>query len=124
MICRSLPRGWRTAGSPRRQAMRHRPRRRRLRLYVFDDGSTTVRDFLAGLLQAHGLTLPKASLWAAVRLPSTGLSWPTLSARPAFCCGFPGVILASESARRRLLAQLGWPTIVRWLARNKYCLCP
>jgi nucleoside-diphosphate-sugar epimerase len=30
--------------------------------YVFDDGSTTVRDFLAGLLQAHGLTLPEASI--------------------------------------------------------------
>ena len=30
--------------------------------YVFDDGSTTVRDFLAGLLHAHGLTLPDASV--------------------------------------------------------------
>ena len=30
--------------------------------YVFDDGSTTVRGFLAGLLQAHGLTLPEASI--------------------------------------------------------------
>jgi AAA domain len=30
--------------------------------YVFDDGSATVRDFLAGLLQAHGLTLPEASI--------------------------------------------------------------
>jgi len=30
--------------------------------YVFDDGSTTVRDFLAGLLQAHGLALPEASI--------------------------------------------------------------
>jgi len=30
--------------------------------YVFDDGSTTVRDFLAGLLQAHSLTLPEASI--------------------------------------------------------------
>ena len=30
--------------------------------YVFDDGSTTVRDFLAGLLQAHGLTLPEATI--------------------------------------------------------------
>jgi nucleoside-diphosphate-sugar epimerase len=30
--------------------------------YVFDDGSTTVRDFLAGLLQAHGLTLPEAPI--------------------------------------------------------------
>ena len=30
--------------------------------YVFDDGSITVRDFLAGLLQAHGLTLPEASI--------------------------------------------------------------
>ena len=30
--------------------------------YVFDDGSTTVRDFLAGLLQAYGLTLPEASI--------------------------------------------------------------
>jgi nucleoside-diphosphate-sugar epimerase len=30
--------------------------------YVFDDGSTTVRDFLAGLLQAHGLTPPEASI--------------------------------------------------------------
>ncbi len=30
--------------------------------YVFDDGSTTARDFLAGLLQAHGLTLPEASI--------------------------------------------------------------
>jgi nucleoside-diphosphate-sugar epimerase len=30
--------------------------------YVFDDGSTTVRDFLAGLLQAHGLPLPEASI--------------------------------------------------------------
>ena len=30
--------------------------------YVFDDGSTSVRDFLAGLLQAHGLTLPEASV--------------------------------------------------------------
>jgi nucleoside-diphosphate-sugar epimerase len=30
--------------------------------YVFDDGSTTVRDFLAGLLQPHGLTLPEASI--------------------------------------------------------------
>jgi nucleoside-diphosphate-sugar epimerase len=28
--------------------------------YVFDDGSATVRDFLAGLLQAHGLILPEA----------------------------------------------------------------
>ncbi len=30
--------------------------------YVFDDGDTTVRDFLAALLQAHGLTLPEASI--------------------------------------------------------------
>jgi nucleoside-diphosphate-sugar epimerase len=30
--------------------------------YVFDDGSTTVRDFLAGLLQARGLALPEASV--------------------------------------------------------------
>ncbi len=30
--------------------------------YVFDDGSTTIRDFLAGLLQAHGLTLPEATI--------------------------------------------------------------
>ena len=30
--------------------------------YVFDDGSTTIRDFLTGLLQAHGLTLPEATI--------------------------------------------------------------
>ena len=30
--------------------------------YVFDDGSTTTRDFLTGLLQAHGLTLPEATI--------------------------------------------------------------
>ena len=30
--------------------------------YVFDDGSTTIRDFLTGLLQAHGLTLPQATI--------------------------------------------------------------
>lgn len=30
--------------------------------YVFDDGSTTIRDFLAGLVEAHGLTLPEASI--------------------------------------------------------------
>jgi nucleoside-diphosphate-sugar epimerase len=30
--------------------------------YIFDDGSTTIRDFLTGLLQAHGLTLPEASI--------------------------------------------------------------
>jgi nucleoside-diphosphate-sugar epimerase len=30
--------------------------------YVFDDGSTTIRDFLAGLLHAHGLTLPEATI--------------------------------------------------------------
>jgi 2-alkyl-3-oxoalkanoate reductase len=34
--------------------------------YVFDDGSTTVRDFLAGLLQAHGLTLPEATIPGSV----------------------------------------------------------
>jgi len=30
--------------------------------YVFDDGSTTIRDFLTGLLQAHGLPLPEATI--------------------------------------------------------------
>lgn len=30
--------------------------------YVFDDGSTTIRDFLTGLLQAHGLALPEATI--------------------------------------------------------------
>ena len=30
--------------------------------YVFDEGSTTIRDFLAGLLQAYGLTLPESSV--------------------------------------------------------------
>ncbi len=52
--------------------------------YVFDDGSTTIRDFLAGLLQAHGLTLPEASIpgpAAAGLARALGVAW-RLGRRP------------------------------------------
>jgi nucleoside-diphosphate-sugar epimerase len=40
--------------------------------YVFDDGSVTTRDFLAGLLQAHGVALPAASVPGPL---AAGLAW-------------------------------------------------
>jgi nucleoside-diphosphate-sugar epimerase len=57
------------AGGSRSHGARHDPVRPRSPgghgargYYVFDDGSTTIRDFLAGLVEAHGLTLPEASI--------------------------------------------------------------
>jgi nucleoside-diphosphate-sugar epimerase len=41
---------------------RLRPRRRRPRLLRLRRRSTTIRDFLAGPVEAHGLTLPRASI--------------------------------------------------------------